>query len=257
MRSRRKSTFTSSRPPVSGPARRRESLAAAAGVPVPQPLPPVPSLVATTPGRSRPATVARVASNSPSLKTPTATARIAKPRPSLTGATPRASAAPSVAGSIPRPRASLTGRMSLGPAQEEEAKTPAPRAGQIRSASLVTPSARAAARSVQAEATPLGGHAEERIAAARAGCHWRRNARSYGLQGKDAGSAREYEPHRHGSSCCCGEVVTSDHAEERSACSCRGFESANVGESRSPGGANCQRCGRGRAAHSSCLVEGG
>ncbi|GAC72704.1 histone 2A [Moesziomyces antarcticus T-34] len=105
---------------------------------------------------SRAPTVARVASNSPSLKTPTATARIAKPRPSLTGATPRASAAPSVAGSIPRPRASLTGRMSLGPAQAE-AKTPVPRAGQIRSASLVTPSARAAARSVQAEATPLGG----------------------------------------------------------------------------------------------------
>ncbi|GAK62970.1 uncharacterized protein PAN0_002d1172 [Moesziomyces antarcticus] len=157
MRSRRKSTFTSSRPPVSGPARRRESLAAAAGVPVPQPLPPVPSLVATTPGRSRPAPVARVASNSPSLKTPTAPARIVKPRASLTGATPRAAAAPSIVGSIPRPRASLTGRVSLVPVQAEEAKTPAPRVGQIRSASLITPSARASARSVQAEATPLGG----------------------------------------------------------------------------------------------------
>ncbi len=157
MRSRRKSTFTSSRPPVSGPARRRESLAAAAGVPVPQPLPPVPSLVATTPGRSRPAPVARVASNSPSLKTPTAPARIVKPRASLTGATPRAAAAPSIVGLIPRPRASLTGRVSLVPVQAEEAKTQAPRVGQIRSASLITPSARASARSVQAEATPLGG----------------------------------------------------------------------------------------------------
>ncbi len=41
MRQRRKSTFTSSRPPVSGPARRRESLAAAAAGIQPQPIPPI------------------------------------------------------------------------------------------------------------------------------------------------------------------------------------------------------------------------
>ncbi len=49
MRSRRKSTFTTTRPPVSGPVHRRESLAASA-IAQAHPIPPLPPLGSTTPG---------------------------------------------------------------------------------------------------------------------------------------------------------------------------------------------------------------
>ncbi|KAF6767354.1 hypothetical protein PSEUBRA_004215 [Kalmanozyma brasiliensis GHG001] len=150
MRSRRKSTFTTSRPPVSGPARRRESLAASAIIQS-HPIPPLPSLGSTSPGRARAASTSTTTGSSPSMKTPSAATRtIAKPRTSLTGRTviptPRSSApVPSAGavgasrvGSVARPRTSLTGA------------TPTARTATVRSASLVTPTARtAAARTVE------------------------------------------------------------------------------------------------------------
>ncbi|KAJ9477645.1 hypothetical protein PHBOTO_001225 [Pseudozyma hubeiensis] len=175
MRSRRKSTFTSSRPPVSG-ARRRDSLAAAGVVVQPQPIPPLPSLGPATPGRTR-TTSTPGAGTSPGLKTPTAatTRTIPKPRTSLTGrtsavnATSRASAPvfASTAGSVPRPRTSLTSstaataaRSSLSASTATATRTPGGRTATSRSASLATPTARTAtSRSSLApvEATPVAG----------------------------------------------------------------------------------------------------
>ncbi|SPC61012.1 uncharacterized protein UHOD_01623 [Ustilago sp. UG-2017b] len=176
MRSRRKSTFTSSRPPVSGPARRRESLVATTAATLQtHPVPPLPSLGPTTPGRSRtaPAATAPVGT-SPSMKTPTAAARtIPKPRSSLTGRTtsvlptPRASTSAGTIGAIPRPCASLTSsssaatpstRTTLSSSSAATMKTPAPHTSTIRSASLATPTARAAtSRTSSVDATPVSG----------------------------------------------------------------------------------------------------
>ncbi|SJX61148.1 uncharacterized protein SRS1_12370 [Sporisorium reilianum f. sp. reilianum] len=168
MRSRRKSTFTSTRPPVSGPARRRESLAAAAVVQA-HPIPPLPSLGPATPGRTRTAsTPSTTASSSSGMKTPTAAARtLAKPRASLTGRTsgvlptPRASA-PATAGSaavgaIPRPRASLTSSTATALARASVAltRTPSARTATARSASLATPTARTA---TSRSAIPVDAH---------------------------------------------------------------------------------------------------
>ena len=174
MRSRRKSTFTSSRPPVSGPARRRESLAAAAIIQA-HPIPALPSLAPATPGRTRTASAPSVG-GSP-LKTPTAAATraIPKPRASLTGRTsgvlptPRAgvSAAGSASaiGSIPRPRASLTSAATPGVSSRAtlsssavSTRTPGARVPTARSASLATPTARTAtSRASSVEATPVSG----------------------------------------------------------------------------------------------------
>ncbi|TKY85040.1 hypothetical protein EX895_006120 [Sporisorium graminicola] len=172
MRSRRKSTFTTTRPPVSGPARRRESLASAAVVQA-HPIPPVPSLGPATPGRSRTAsTPATTAGSSPGMKTPTAASRtIPKPRASLTSRssgvlpTPRASA-PATAGTagvgaIPRPRASLTASSTTSASARSSValtRTPSARTATARSASLATPTARTAttrSAAVAANATPL------------------------------------------------------------------------------------------------------
>ncbi|CDS00710.1 uncharacterized protein SPSC_04596 [Sporisorium scitamineum] len=156
MRSRRKSTFTSTRPPVSGPARRRESLAAAAVVQA-HPIPPLPSLGPATPGRTRTAsTPSTTAGTSPGMKTPTAASRtIPKPRTSLTGRTsgvlptPRASApataGPTGVGAIPRPRAPLTSTATAS-ARPSVAltRTPSARTAASRSASLATPTAHTA-----------------------------------------------------------------------------------------------------------------
>ncbi|SPO21809.1 uncharacterized protein UTRI_01301_B [Ustilago trichophora] len=174
MRSRRKSTFTSSRPPVSGPARRRESLAAAAIVQA-HPIPALPSLAPATPGRSR--TTSAPAAASP-MKTPTAATRtIPKPRASLTGRTngvlptSRASTSAIAAsssgaiGSIPRPRASLTSSSTTGvPARPTvsssalSTRTPSARAPTVRSASIATPTPRAATSRTAStvDATPTG-----------------------------------------------------------------------------------------------------
>ena len=168
MRSRRKSTFTSSRPPVSGPARRRESLAAAAVVQA-HPLPAVPPLAPATPGRVR--TVSNTAPASPNMKTPTAATRtVPKPRASLTGRTtsvlpkPRGSTVGagtnSGSGSIPRPRTSLTSSSSTTtrtPVFSSAAcsTTPGARAPTNRSASLATPTARTPTfRPAAADVTP-------------------------------------------------------------------------------------------------------
>lgn len=177
MRSRRKSTFTSSRPPVSGPARRRESLAASAAATLQtHPIPPLPPLGPATPGRSRTASAPSAAAGiSPNTKTPTAAARsIPKPRSSLTGRTagvlptPRTSTAAAGVGAIPRPRPSLASstttaatpstRSTLSSSSVGASKTPGPRTSTIRSASLATPTARAAtSRNSSVEATPVSG----------------------------------------------------------------------------------------------------
>ena len=172
MRSRRKSTFTSTRPPVSGPARRRESLAAAAVVQA-HPIPSLPSLGPATPGRMR-ATSTPVANTSPGTRTPTApTSRtISKPRTSLTGrnsavnAAPRASA-PATAStrSIPRPRASLTSTTTPAASRTAFAtttattRTPSGRTATTRSTSLAAPTSRTATSRYSmapVEATPVG-----------------------------------------------------------------------------------------------------
>lgn len=152
MQTRRKSTFTTTRPPVSGPARRRESLAASAAGVLPTPIPPMPalpSLAPNTPGRTRSTPTAGVGSP---MKTPTT----AKPRISLIG---RSSAvvptARASAGALPRPRTSLT---SSATAPTSAMTTPTARPAQVRSASLATPTARApTSRSAVVEATPTSG----------------------------------------------------------------------------------------------------
>lgn len=127
MRQRRKSTFTASRPPVSGHVSRRESLLAA---------PPVPQVAPKTPGRVG-AIKAKIDSPRSATKTPIAKSlparTLPRPRASLTSATtprlataslPVSTSATSLssltkgaggasAGSIPRPRASLVGRTML------------------------------------------------------------------------------------------------------------------------------------------------
>ncbi|SNX82455.1 uncharacterized protein MEPE_01161 [Melanopsichium pennsylvanicum] len=173
VRSRRKSTFTSTRPPVSGPARRRESLAASAAATLQaHPIPNLPSLASSTPGRARTTSAPSAAAGSP-IKTPTAaTSRvIPKPRSSLTGrtsgfvATSRVSVSADTGtsgiGALPRPRASLTS--TCLPARSvlsssTTTATPNAHAPTVRSTSIATPTAKPAeTRSSMVKATRSGG----------------------------------------------------------------------------------------------------